>query len=225
MSFLSINSIIVDTVIFDFDGTLAKLNIDFDHMLSAIVELIAHYGIAHQSLQNRFVLEMIAEAGAILNNKSRKKAESFTDEAYLIIEGIEVEAADRGELFGRTKELLRVLSKHGIGTGIITRNCFKAVHTVFPDIITYCPVVVCREDVKHVKPHPGHLRQALMQLGSNPERSIMIGDHPLDIETGQNAGTLTAGVLTGHFQENDFITAGANMILSQAADILKTMDC
>jgi phosphoglycolate phosphatase len=51
----------------------------------------------------------------------------------------------------------------------------------------------------------------------------MVGDHPLDIETGRNAGTLTAGVLTGHFQEDDFMTAGANLVLSQALDILKLL--
>lgn len=224
MSFLSIHHSIVDTVIFDFDGTLAKLNIDFDQMRHAIGDLVAHYGIAHQTLQHRFVLEIIDEAGAILRKHSFHKSQSFTDEAFRIIESIEIEAAQKGELFGGTKELLTVLQEQSIRAGIITRNCSKALHTVFPDISSYCPVVVCRDDVKHVKPHPEQLNLALLRLGSNAERSLMIGDHPLDIETGHNAGTLAAGVLTGHFREDDFITAGANMVLPQASDILKLLN-
>ncbi|MEN6360411.1 MAG: hypothetical protein ABFD59_10180, partial [Smithella sp.] len=62
MSFSSIHATAVDTVIFDFDGTLAKLNIDFNQMRRVVGELVVRYGIDHQTLQNRFVLEIIREA-------------------------------------------------------------------------------------------------------------------------------------------------------------------
>ena len=224
MSYLSVNHTAIDTVIIDFDGTLAKLNIDFDLMRRSVGELVTRYGMDQHTLQHRHVLEIIGEAGALLQKSSLQKSKSFTCEAYRIIEDIEVAAARQGELFGGTKELLKGLKKHSIRAGIITRNCAKAVHTVFPDILSYCPVVVCRDHVKHVKPHPEHINLALSRLGSSAKQSIMIGDHPLDICAGQNAGTLTAGVLTGHFQEDDFIKACANLILPQAPDILKLLE-
>jgi phosphoglycolate phosphatase len=223
MSYLSVNHTAIDTVIFDFDGTLAKLNIDFDLMRHSVVELVTRYGMDHQILQQRHVLEIIGEAGALLGKNSQRQSESFTCEAYQIIEEIEVVAAHEGELFGGTKELLTGLHEHSIRAGIITRNCAKAVHTVFPDISSYCPVVICRDHVKHVKPHPEQLNLALSRLGSSAGTAIMIGDHPLDICAGQNAGTLTAGVLTGHFHEDDFMKAGANLVLPQAPDILKLL--
>ena len=96
MSILSINHAVVDTIIFDFDGTLAKLNINFDQMRRAITELVSRNGIDHQSLQHRFILEIISEASVILRNHSIKKAQSFAEEAYRIIEGIDVEAAQWG---------------------------------------------------------------------------------------------------------------------------------
>jgi phosphoglycolate phosphatase len=223
MSPLFIKRTNVDTVVFDFDGTLAKLNIDFDRMRSSISELISRYGIDHQTLRHRFVLEIIDEAAAVLGKHSRRQAASFIREAYRIIEDIEIEAARQGELFSKTRNLLTVLKDSSIHTGIITRNCTRAVHTVFPDISFYCSVVVCRDDVKHVKPHPEQLTLALKKAGGNPAASVMIGDHPLDIETGRNAGTLTAGVLTGNFSETEFIHAGADIVLRQAADILEFM--
>lgn len=224
MSYLSVNHTAIDTVIFDFDGTLATLNIDFDLMRRSVGKLVTLYGIDHQTLRHQHVLEIIGEAGALLQNSSLQKSEAFTGEAYRIIEDIEVAAARQGELFSGTKELLSILKDHSIRAGIITRNCAKAVHTVFPDILSYCPVVVCRDDVKHVKPHPEQLNLALSRLGSSAKTSMMIGDHPLDIEAGQNAGTLSAGVLTGHFLKDDFIRAGANLVLPQAPDILKLLE-
>lgn len=225
MNFLSLHDKIIDTVVFDFDGTLAKLNIDFDYMRLVIDRLISRYGIDDQRLQNGHVLEKIMEAQAILKNTSRVKAQTFLAGALLQIETIEVEAARRGELFEHTRPLLNELIRSGIRTGIITRNCAQAVYQVFPDISTFCPAVVCRDDVKQVKPHPEHIGKVLQILGSTARTSLMVGDHPMDIETGRNAGTLTAGVLSGHFKEDDFLKAGADIVLPRAADVLTLLKC
>lgn len=224
MATLKIKQSIINTIIFDFDGTLAKLNIDFQKMQETIAALISSYGIAKDQLHTDFVLEMIDAAFEILNQRSERKAKKFFNEANAIIEKIETDAADIGKLFDYTKELLKSLQSKEISCGIITRNCTKAVKIVFPDILTYCPVVICRDDVNKVKPHPEHISVALTKLGSSAESTLMIGDHPIDIKTGRNAKTLTCGVLTGRCQKNDFIEAGADIILSNAADILNIIN-
>ena len=220
MAVLKIKQSTIKTIIFDFDGTLAKLNIDFYQMREAVLELTLSYGINRDELHTDFVLEMINAATSILNQFSPQKAETFNYEANEIIENIEIEAANNGELFDRTRELLGSIKFREISCGIITRNCAKAIKIVFPDILSYCPVVVCRDDVNNVKPHPEHLNMALKRLNRSSQNTLMIGDHPIDIKTGRNAGTLTAGVLTGRFRNNDFIEAGADLVLPQAADIL-----
>jgi len=213
----------IDTVIFDFDGTLARLNIDFEQMRREVASLIDRWGVDSRSLQNRFVLEIIAEVQTLLGKYSGNHAALFTREAFRIIEEIEVEAAQSGSLFDGTKGLLTGLRKASLQAGIITRNYDKAVRTVFPDIRDYCPVIVSRNDVRRVKPHPEQINLALSRLSAKPGRCIMIGDHPIDIETGKNAGTRTAGVLTGRFQEKDFLQAGADLVLAEAPDILRQL--
>jgi phosphoglycolate phosphatase len=220
MAALKIKQSTIKTIIFDFDGTLAKLNIDFHRMREVVGKLILSYGITRDELHTDFVLEMIDSAAAILNQRSPHISKKFFDEANSIIEKIEIEAAENGELFDRTKELLNSLKSLKISCGIITRNYTKAVKIVFPDILSYCPVVVCRDAVNKVKPHPEHLNMALNKLGGSAKHTLMIGDHPLDIKTGRRAGTKTCGVLTGHFQKNDFIEVGADLVLPHAADIL-----
>jgi phosphoglycolate phosphatase len=224
MASLKIKDIIINTIIFDFDGTLAKLNIDFKLMRDAVLKLISSYGIGRNYLQTDFVLEMINTSKEILSKSSPQKAEIFTNKAIKMIEAMEIEAAINGELFPQTKELFTRLKLSGISTGVITRNCEKAIKTVFPDILSYCEVVVCRDIVNNVKPHPEHLNKALQMLNSTANTTLMIGDHPLDIQTGRNAGTYTAGVLTGHFRKSDFLNAGADLVLSQASDLLNMIN-
>jgi len=214
----------IQTIIFDFDGTLAKLNIDFFQMRESVLKLISFYGISKNDLPTDYILEMIDSAKEVLWRHSPDAAQSLYEKAHAVIEEIETTAAKDGELFGETRELLNTLPSLAISCGIITRNCSKAVKIVFPDISSYCPVVVSRDDVTRVKPHPEHLNAALSKLGAAGKNALMIGDHPLDIQTGRNAGTKTCGVLTGRCKKDDFVEAGADLILAKAADILNIIN-
>jgi phosphoglycolate phosphatase len=48
----------------------------------------------------------------------------------------------------------------------------------------------------------------------------MVGDHPMDIQTGKDAGAFTIGVLTGYSGREALEQAGADMVLDTATDIL-----
>lgn len=223
MTSMIIKQTIIDTIIFDFDGTLAKLNIDFQIMRNHVIKLNSSYEIGSKHLQTDYVLEMVEKASKIIRKRSSKEADSFLCQAWAMIEAIETQAAREGELFDYTKTLLDELKFGGISCGIITRNCAKAVNILFPDISNYTPVVICRDHVRRVKPHPEHIRTAINKLGSLPESTLMIGDHPIDIKTGRNVGTLTCGVLTGRCSNVDFIRAGADLILDNAYHIIRML--
>lgn len=223
MASLKIGQTTIKTVIFDFDGTLAKLTIDFSTMRSDIEALVASYRIIPQELKTTFVLETIVAAHDLIRRQSAQQADAFFSRANRMIEDIETQGAQNGHLFGWTKDLLESLQAAKISCGIITRNCVRAVNMVFPDILTYCPVVVCRDDVRRVKPHPEHIRLALDRLGALPDNTLMVGDHPIDITTGRNARTLTCGVLTGRCPKENFVAAGADLVLGNAAEILSIL--
>jgi phosphoglycolate phosphatase len=208
-------------VVFDFDGTLAKLNIDFSRMRQEVLDLIAACGISRlpDNFRDLPVLELIA-AGAVLASQRKTGGKSaFLTQAYASISGVEIEAAQRGALFHGTRELLRSLHRQGVKTGVITRNCLAAVQTLFPDIDGYVQTVITREQTPRVKPDPGHLMMALDRLNIEVEQAAMVGDHPLDIQTGRAAGVFTIGVLTGYSGREALERAGADLILSAAADI------
>jgi phosphoglycolate phosphatase len=55
-----------------------------------------------------------------------------------------------------------------------------------------------------------HLLLALERLTTPAGTALMVGDHPLDIQTGKRAGTLTAGVTSGNSSEADLSKSGAD---------------
>ncbi len=208
-------------VVFDFDGTLAKLNIDFSLMRQKVLDLIAGYRIPlpPNGLRDLFVLEMITTGTGLVTQYQPGKAAEFTERAHALIAAIEIKAAHKGCLFSGTRDLLTALQGEGVKTGVVTRNCLAAVQTLFPDIYQYTQVVITREQTPHVKPHPGHLMTALDRLNVAAGQAAMVGDHPMDIRTGKNAGAFTIGVLTGYSGREALEQAGADMILDAATDI------
>ena len=213
-------TISIHAVFFDFDGTLAKLNINFPLMRQAVLDLVVAYGAPLNGLSNLYVLEMIKAAQKSISEKHPKKKDAFLEEAVALITKIEIEAAKKGELISGTRDMLDELKRRNIKAGVVTRNCKSAVTMVFPDIFNYCDSVITREMTRNVKPHPEHLLVALQSLGVRPELSAMLGDHPMDIEIGKHAGTLTIGVRTGYSTSAELLKAGADIIIDKAADII-----
>ncbi|MEA2014094.1 MAG: HAD family hydrolase [Thermodesulfobacteriota bacterium] len=204
---------------FDFDGTLAELNIDFIQMHRAVLNLMGDFCTPRDEMRNPYVLEMI-EAGRDLiseNNPGRKN--DFFNRAHELISDIEIKGSKKGKLFTGTEIMLHGLKRRHIKIGIVTRNCINAIKQIFPDVDSICDVVITREHTTRVKPHPDHLLTALDMLGTNAEFAAMVGDHPMDITVGKDVGAYTIGVLTGHSKTAALRHAGADMVIERAADI------
>jgi phosphoglycolate phosphatase len=210
----------VQAVVFDFDGTLAKLNIDFPLMRASVLDLLASYGGATDGIRHLFVLEMIEAGKNILEADHPATGRDFYRRACRLIRDIEVEAARRGELIRGIKEMLCHLQARNIRIGVASRNCREAVVEVFSDIDAFCQAVITREATRSVKPHPVHLRTVLKNLRARARTSVMVGDHPMDIQVGKKVGTLTVGVLTGYSGADALAAAGADLIIESAADII-----
>ncbi len=209
----------IKAIIFDFDGTLAVLNIDFSLMRERIMALVSHFGIEEGSIRERYLLEMIDEVYPILWEKDSSGAEEFYERAHQILHEVELKAAGEGKLILGTEVVLRMLRERRIKVGIVTRNCEEAVRKVFPDIDDYCDVFISRDSVEKVKPHPDHLNSALEALKVSEKEAVMVGDHIIDIQAGKRAGMMTIGVLTGRIKREEFEEAGADYILKDVTEV------
>ena len=214
----------IKAVVFDFDGTLAVLNIDFSQMREQVFKLMREYGIDESSIKENYLLEIIDEVVQILNQKSPAAAETFYQEAHQILHEVELKAAEEGKLLPGVEAALKSLRGKGLRVGIVTRNCEEAVRKVFPDIEKYCDVFVSRDSIKNVKPHPEHLNFVTEALSVSGEDTVMVGDHTIDIQAGKRVGMKTIGVLTGRTKQEEFEKAGADHILREVGDIYRLLE-
>lgn len=217
-----------EALVFDFDGTLATLTIDFAAMKRDLLALAREVLPGARPAGTVPALEWMQELLAPLAASEPAAARALERRMHQRIVDIELEAAGRGGLMSFARPLLTRLRREGIRCAVITRNCSPAVRTVCPDVAELVDVVLARDDVDRVKPDPDHLLQALERLGVAPQRSVMVGDHVLDVQTARRAGTKSAGVLTGVCTEREFREAGADLVAAdglQAAHLLLGWPC
>ncbi len=167
----------LDTFIFDLDGTLIELNLDFEEIRRAL------------GIKNKYILESILK---FKDEERRRKLE--------VLKEFEIRAALNAKLTPHAKEVLDMLEELGLKKGVVTRNCRESVEIVMERFGLNFDFVITREDAKP-KPSPEPILLALKMAKSKPERAVVVGDYVFDLIAGRKAGTKTALLLNGRNRE------------------------
>ena len=91
----------IKAVIFDFDGTLAVLNIDFSSMKERVFDLMSRYGINNETIQEKYVLEIIDEVYELMFRKSPSGAKTFYQQSHDILHEIETSLLYQEKIKGK----------------------------------------------------------------------------------------------------------------------------
>jgi len=86
------------------------------------------------------------------------------------------------------------------------------------DLTRLFDVIVCREDVHRLKPHPEPVFKAAQGLELTTEQCVMVGDTLADIRAGRAANAATVGVLTGFGTREDLNEA--DLVLDSVVDLV-----
>ena len=203
-------------VVFDFDGTLAETNIDFGGLRASLREFFIRRGVWADDLTQRYILEVVDAVCAPLE---AGEATALRAEAMAIVRQAELKACRDARLYPGTAEALQTLSQRGYRLGIFTRNARECCELILRRHPLPYSILLAREDVVNVKPHPGHLASLLARLNCPPERALVVGDHHTDVETARAAGAWAVGVLTTTGTRERFLEAGALAVLDSVADL------
>jgi len=161
------------------------------------------------------------DRGAELLGGDSEAARAFREEAEEILLELEIEDAERAHLLDGSSAALSALHQAGVKIAIITRNCRQVVARIIGSAAMPHDALLTREEVSHVKPHESHLRLALAAIDVSPERAVMVGDHPIDMETGRRLAMRTVGVLTGNSTEAELRSAGADAVLPGVVEVAR----
>src|SRR5436305_3936559 len=169
-------------VLFDLDGTLVETPIDFAAMRRETLRAAACHGAAVDDLAERDILGIVEWAAARVQS-----ACDFRAEVEALLQSIELRASCEARAMPGAADLLAWLAERGVPVGIVTRNCGEAARQALDRAGLACPLLLTRADVPRVKPDPLHLLMAAEQLGVPPDRTLMVGDHPMDVAAGRAA--------------------------------------
>lgn len=102
--------------------------------------------------------------------------------------------------FEGVPELLKTLQEQKISLGIFTGRDREGTlrilrHLGWLDVYFAEKALACGDDGRAPKPHPDSLRYLIQTLNFDPAYTLMVGDHPYDVQAGRAAGTKTAAAL------------------------------
>lgn len=81
--------------------------------------------------------------------------------------------------------------------------------------------VIASDEVAHGRPHPDMIRALMTKLGVKDPRNVAkVGDTPVDLEEGKNAGCgVILGVTTGAFTRQELEAVGVGRIIDSVAEV------
>ncbi len=174
----------IDTVLFDFDGTIMDTNeIIIDSWQATFREL------SGKEADRDVLLKTFGEPleatmlGFFPNVPLEESLEIYRDyQRKYFIPSI--------RLFPCVRELLDALSQKKIKMALVTSRLKFTTDQALEhfDIGKYFQYVITADEVNRHKPDPLCANLALEALGAQPEQTIMLGDSPLDMMCARNAG-------------------------------------
>jgi phosphoglycolate phosphatase len=81
-------------------------------------------------------------------------------------------------------------------------------------------VIVSRQDVRRLKPHPQPIRRAAERLGVEPQQCVIVGDTTVDVRAGKRAGAMTVAVLCGLGERSELEMLSPDLVLESTAQLV-----
>lgn len=210
----------LDTVLFDFDGTLMDASEAICESFRAAlgrqgpeVSDLRIRGMIGRPLREMFlVVRPFATDGEVdeLVARYREVFLPMSAQASRPLPG----AIDLVRMLEGTKRL-------GIVTTRLSDGALRMLRA--HDLLDAFGCVIGLEHVERPKPDPQPIHRALERLGGVPERTLMVGDTPDDIHAGRLAGTATVGVTTGAYDGASLEQAGADLVIDSLTRLVPVL--
>ncbi len=181
----------IDTLLFDFDGTLANT---YPIIFFAFQSIFKQYKNQHVTGP-----EIVAMFGPAEDEIIRLHFDGHAEVPSILERYYDLYDAHHDILVKPTPEINHMLNEfkaRGFKLGIITGKGRRSLdislrHLIPEDVFD---VTIAGDEVTQPKPHPEGLLKAMQVLGSTPERTAFIGDSEFDFVAGKAAGVKTVGV-------------------------------
>lgn len=209
----------IDTVIFDMDGTLLDT---LDDLTDAVNAALAACGYPLRTKEE--VRFFVGNGVGRLMKEAVPEGTSETD-LEDCLQAFKAHYAqhwqDKTVPYEGIKELLTDLKARGIKLAVISNKYEQAVLQLCRD---YFPgsFDTARGERAGVprKPAPDAIYAILEELGTEKEKALYVGDSEVDMATAKNAGLTAVGVTWGFRDRQLLLERGADYIIDQPSELL-----
>ncbi|MCI8647081.1 MAG: HAD family hydrolase [Firmicutes bacterium] len=209
----------IDTVIFDMDGTLLDT---LDDLTDAVNAALAACGYPLRTKEE--VRFFVGNGVGRLMKEAVPEGTSETD-LEDCLQAFKAHYAqhwqDKTVAYEGIKELLTDLKARGIKLAVISNKYEQAVLQLCRD---YFPgsFDTARGERAGVprKPAPDAIYAILEELGTEKEKALYVGDSEVDMATAKNAGLTAVGVTWGFRDRQLLLERGADYIIDQPSELL-----
>ena len=174
----------INTVLFDFEGTLVNTN---DVIIASWQHTYMYYLGREESLEK--ITACFGEP--LLLTMEREFPEVDPRESAEVYRNFQKENADElVKIFPGIKELLESLKTDGCRMGVVTSRTRESAQRYMDmfGIGDYFEEMVSCDDTDIHKPNPEPILLCLKKMGITAEEALMVGDSPFDIKCANNAG-------------------------------------
>ncbi|MET3852221.1 MULTISPECIES: pyrophosphatase PpaX [unclassified Paenibacillus] len=180
----------IDTVLFDLDGTIIDTN---ELIISSFMHVLEKH-VPTPLTREVIIPKMGMTLEQQLQFFSGSEDVTHFHQAYRTYN--DAHHDEMVQPFPHVLEVIKELDRRGITMGVVTTKNKPGTFRVLEmfGLDKYMKAIVTVMDVEHPKPHPEPVLMAISQLGADPVATLMVGDSPVDIQSAKAAGARSAGV-------------------------------
>ena len=206
-----------DLIVFDLDGTLIDSKMDITASVNFTLE-----SLALKPLPAATVTSFIGKGvkNLLMQSLGEGAQDKFGSAIKVFRRHYNEHCLDRTVLFPRVKETLKHL--HGLSKAIVTNKPGMFTGPILKGlgIETFFDFVLGGDEVPKKKPNPDPIFILLERFQMKPDRVLMIGDSPLDIQMGKAAQIQTCAVTYGYGNKGDLISEKPDFIIDNFFELL-----
>lgn len=218
-----ISTNLINTVLFDLDGTLVDTAPDLAHALNLQLKRHGKLPLAYEAIRP---FASHGSRGLVgLGFAITPKDDNFLamrDEYLSIYESVFTRSP---VLLPGMAGLLQAIETKGLKWGIVTnkprRFTLPLIESMGMDLSKRAASVVSGDDASQPKPSPATLLLACSQVGVKPKNCMYVGDAERDIIAGKAAGMQTVAALFGYIDVTDKPAEwGADVLIKTPTELL-----
>jgi len=215
---VEMNGITADLIIFDLDGTLIDSSQDIAWCANRTLESMGYTGkdpaeiVGHIGWGVKPLLEkLMPEESPERITEARLKFLAVYGEHLVVETTLYPGVVDVLDQFTRAGKKLAVVTNkpEGLAAGILEVMKLDG----------YFRLVLGGDSLPNRKPHPEPIEKAIKELGASPDRTIVVGDSPVDCEAAKGAGAYAIGAAYGFRGKDELVAAGCDIIIDDFSSL------